>query len=111
MENPQEEPKQEIITKTDSVLIGEFMGLTIITDGISLFDSDYKALKKYNESWDCLMPVVEKIIRTPSPVKNPADTTKSTKQHEIQAHVGYVNIKETHNCVVEFIKWYNQQKA
>jgi hypothetical protein len=108
---PKEEPKQEIVTKTDNVLIAEFMGLTIITDGISLFDSDYKALKKYNESWDCLMPVVEKIIRTPSPVKNPADTTKSTKQHEIQAYVGYVNIKKTHECVVEFIKWYNKQKA
>jgi hypothetical protein len=95
----------------NNVLIAEFMGLTIITDDISMFDSDYKALKKYNESWDCLMPVVKKIIDTPSPVKNPADTTKSTKQHEIQAHVGCVNIKQTHKCVVEFIKWYNKQKA
>ena len=40
-------------------LIDEFMGLEIITDGISLFDTNYKALEKYNESWDSLMPVVE----------------------------------------------------
>jgi len=42
-------------------LIAEFMGLTIITDEISWFDTNYKALKKYNEFWGNLMPVVEKI--------------------------------------------------
>ena len=42
-------------------LIAEFMGLEIITDGISWFDTSYKPLGKYNSSWDWIMPVVEKI--------------------------------------------------
>jgi len=42
-------------------LIAQFLGLTIITDGISLFDTNYKPLAKYHESWNDLMPVVEKI--------------------------------------------------
>ena len=42
-------------------LIAEFLGLTIITDEISLFDTNYKPLCKYHESWNDLIPVVEKI--------------------------------------------------
>jgi hypothetical protein len=45
----------------DNKLIAEFMGLEIITDGISYFDKEFKSLKNYHESWDCLMPVVETI--------------------------------------------------
>lgn len=39
-------------------LIAEFMGLTIITDGINYFDTDYKPLKNYQSNWSDLMPVV-----------------------------------------------------
>lgn len=42
-------------------LIAEFMGLEIITDGISWFDTSYKPLGKYNSSWDWLMPCIGKI--------------------------------------------------
>jgi hypothetical protein len=122
------EPKQETMIKTDNVLIAEFMGLTIITDGISLFDSDYKALKKYNESWDSLMPVVEKIEASCNRAyqfkiyRNQAfvectvmgDRTILTSQKFV-AGSDYkgVNSKiaNTYQAVVEFIKWYNQQKV
>jgi hypothetical protein len=38
-----------------------FMGLAIITDGISFFDTNYKALKRYDFDWNAIMEVVEKI--------------------------------------------------
>lgn len=45
-------------------LVAAFMGLTIITDGISFFDTDYKAMKQYHKDWSNLMEVVEKIETT-----------------------------------------------
>lgn len=48
-------------TIENNKLIAEFMGLTIITDGISFFDTNYKPLKKYDSDWNHLMEVVEKI--------------------------------------------------
>ncbi len=51
--------KREIIE--GNKLIAEFMGQTIITDGISQFNTDYKPLKSYHTLWDDLIPVVEKI--------------------------------------------------
>ena len=51
--------QQEILDSNK--LIAEFMGLEIITDGISWFDTNYKSLGNYDSSWDLLMPVVEKI--------------------------------------------------
>lgn len=42
-------------------LIAKFMGLVIITDGISFFDTNYNFLKKYQSDWNDLMEVVEKI--------------------------------------------------
>lgn len=48
-------------TIENNKLIAEFMGLTIITDGISFFDTNYKVLKKYNSDWNDLMAVVNKI--------------------------------------------------
>ena len=48
----------------DNKLIAEFIGLTIITDNISYFDTNYKALKNYHSDWNWLMQVVEKIYQT-----------------------------------------------
>ena len=42
-------------------LIAEFMGLEIITDGISWFDTNYKSLGNYDSDWNLLMSVVDKI--------------------------------------------------
>lgn len=112
-------------------LIAEFMGFTL-TDKVNLPEefrgdnSPYSILEfidkvregqeqkpnsinnlHFHSSWDWLMPVLSKIIALPNP--KPLETTKGTKQREIQAHAGYANIKEVYKCTVEFIKWYNLQ--
>ena len=48
-------------TTAKNKIISKFMGLTIITDGISYFDTNYKPLKKYHLDWNDLMQVIEKI--------------------------------------------------
>ena len=53
--------KTDINILEGNKLIAEFMGLEIITDGISWFDTNYKSLGNYDSSWDWLMPAVEKI--------------------------------------------------
>lgn len=53
--------KADINILEGNKLIAEFMGLEIITDGISWFDTNYKSLGNYDSSWDLLIPVVEKI--------------------------------------------------
>lgn len=58
-----EYPITEFPTKeqiADNKVIAAFMELTIITDGISWFDTDYKPLKKYHSDWNDLMPVWKK---------------------------------------------------
>jgi len=48
-------------TTEKNIMIAEYMNKEIITDGISLFDTDYKPLPKYDELWDELMPVIYKL--------------------------------------------------
>ena len=79
-------------TINDNKLIAKFMGLEIITDGISWFDTSFKSLKKYHESWDALKPVIDKISQL--------DT-----DHEPFSSVSlYSSISEVHKAVVEFLK-------
>ena len=82
-------------------LIAQFLGLTIITDGISLFDTNYKQLVKYNESWNDLMPVVEKIEKLGSnrfndigittysyfEIRNTHINLRWCKDHKYQLHI------------------------
>ena len=103
-------------------LIAEFMGLTIITDGISLFDTNYKPLKDYHADWNWLMEVVEKIeyVLPLFPNDNSFNVTiGSTKYCVIQDSNGELvefigqektRILSVYKAVVEFIKWYNQNK-
>lgn len=60
---------------------------------------------KYHSSWDWLMPVVEKCL------------TISVESEEYEIHYAFIhnalwsiNIKSVFDEVVEFIKWYNDQK-
>jgi len=80
-------------------MIAEFMGLVIITDNISYFDTDYKPLKKYHSDWSWLMPVVEKIIGMKD--------VYGQKRHEVKMSIN-PKIDITYGAVVEFIKWYNE---
>ena len=89
-------------------LIAEFMGLEIITDGISWFDTSYKALGKYNSSWDSLMPVIDKITSMNAYIKYKDHSSSQFSDGGIYINTKFID--NTHNDVVEFIKWYNTQE-
>ena len=57
---------------------------------------------KYHSSWDWLMPVVQEIIS----LKNVYAEERQKVFEAIKP-----NKEITYKSVVEFIKWYNQQKA
>ena len=104
-------------------LIAEFMGSSFKTykkghirkdtvtvcyfdDGMSPFSGGVSIENlKYHSSWDWLMPVVEKCL------------TISVESEEYEIHYAFIhnalwsiNIKSVFDEVVEFIKWYNDQK-
>lgn len=92
-------------------LVAQFLGLNIITDGISLFDTNYKPLAKYHESWNDLMPVVEKIERLDNAdyVVIIQDDTCTIYGREFKITVDeYSKIESTYKACVEFINWYNK---
>ena len=98
----------------DNKLIAEFMGLTIITDNISYFDTNYKALKNYHSDWNWLMQVVEKIESLGYTI----DVTGSNvyinhSDDEFKQIAGfsdtYSKIEAVYNACLEFIKWYNNK--
>lgn len=108
--------KEEI--EAGNKLIAEWLGLTIITDGISLFDTNYKPLAKYQESWNDLMPVVEKIetIEQDGLYYNfqilggcSVYIIFSDMEEIISVDNGDSKLHNVWLAVVEFIKWYNEQ--
>jgi hypothetical protein len=102
-------------TIENNKLISEFMGLTIITDEISFFDTNYKPLKKYHTDWNCLMEVVGKI-------ENYNEYTSVLFFPQGCAIVCFIEngfsfsndcdtkIEAVYNACVEFIKWCYKQK-
>lgn len=99
-------------------IIAKFMGLTIITDGISFFDTDYKPLKKYDSDWNWLMEVVLKINQLEynrySIRINQVDCKIYDFNNDkiIFDSFGRFNqnelIQAVYSSVVDFIKWHNQ---
>ena len=85
----------------DNKLIAEFMGLTIITDNISYFDTNYKALKNYHSDWNWLMQVIKQIVESGIFIRY--DNNKFYK------NISKFEIKSSYKSCVEFIKYYNQQ--
>lgn len=87
-------------TLKNNKAIAKFMGLEIITDGITWFDTNLKSLGKYNKSWDLLMPVVEKCLET-------GENTDEWDHllNELQT----VEIDKVYVAVVEFIESHNTQ--
>lgn len=102
--------KQEI--NENNKLIAEFMDLKIQTDGISWFDENFNALKRYDNDWNSLMPVVEKIENIYS--KANKNGTLEDLPIEVSNFLRYngftTNINKVHEFVVEFIKWHNENK-
>ena len=76
-------------------LIAEFMDLR--STGMSIYkESEYK----YHESWDWLMPVVEKCL----------DVSNDDNIEDFYSIQNVVpNIEATYQAVVEFIKEYNNE--
>jgi hypothetical protein len=99
----------------NNILLAEFLGLKIITDGISYFDTNYKALKSYDTDWNWLMYVVEKIESL-----NIVDDLLIARHYvEIICVPEYENrvmvknhsskIEAVYKACIEFVKWFNQQ--
>jgi hypothetical protein len=93
-------------------LIADFMGMENERheDGRYFYTNDYEEEKDtgtrfidglyFHLSWDWLMPVVEKCLKTEG----------SMGLHDDILHVLPIGgIEKTFNAVVEFIKWYNSQ--
>lgn len=109
--------KKKNNTTENNKLIAEFMGLTIITDEISFFDTNYKPLKKYHTDWNCLMEVVDKIEGLSK--ENETYSFSITKisvrvlykgNRLIDLPIDNAKIEAVYNACIEFIKWYNKQK-
>ena len=116
--------KEEILESNK--LIAEFMGglfksnkFTINDGWVWLpFENMCKITSlRYNSSWDWLMPVVEKIEKI---IWNKIDLTEEVIINGLSCRIpikddAFISIKNTkieatYDCVVEFIKWYNNQK-
>ena len=124
----------------DNILIAEFMGgipssvpnlinlpqtvgessLFCVKGSDGLPSGTYKVERlnelKYNTSWDWLMPVVEKIeslgyefFIVEDRIKIAHNTDHSTETI-IDFTLGGSKRDATYQAVVEFIKWYNEQK-
>jgi hypothetical protein len=107
-------------TKTDNELIARFMG-GVSQKATSYSIHDYPnelpshILKdlKYHKSWDWLMPVVEKIETLKFSVMVIGKYTRIQCPHpykEFATDICENKIQSVYKAVVEFIKWYNQQK-
>ena len=93
----------------DNKLIAEFMGCTNPFNEIhdaTLYKVEQGTFEldelQYHESWDWLMPVIEKCVRT-------GDDTD--KWDNIFNALTTLSIKEVYEEVVEFIKQYNKDES
>lgn len=112
--------------KTDNELIAEFMGMEFINDDPKNFpkgywrdeeNSDWITVDdmRYNESWDWLMSVVEKIGGISIINQVSVSTLKTRIWFSVSSNISYIQslegdlmISKCYNTVVEFIKWYNE---
>tara|TARA_R110000772_G_scaffold24943_4_gene65452 strand:+ start:2166 stop:2525 length:360 start_codon:yes stop_codon:yes gene_type:complete len=110
-------------------LIAEFMGGNFNNDGVELknFENLLKCYMnnelKYHKSWDWLMPVVEKIqslheTKTEFGTLIDISTTHvSIRCKDFKYSIDKISknwkcfdINNLYKVIVEFIKWYNEQK-
>lgn len=100
--------------------LAEFLGLTIITDGISYFDTHFKPLKDYDKDWNSLMEVVEKIetVETKDGRTFTIDMHKDNViinqygkyNNEIIVTEGGTRLENLYNACVKFVKWWNKEQ-
>lgn len=105
-------------------LIADFMGIKTKvysdTPTITQWNFNNSMLRenemKYNESWDWIMPVVEKIEILGFDIylccvdgKNSFEIDQSIGGNIIDIESGISKLETAFKAVTEFIKWYNQQ--
>lgn len=61
----------------------------------------------YNSEWNWLMPVVDKVFKS---LVGITESKSFLFEGKIKESLLKVDIKETWNWVVEYIKWYNENK-
>jgi len=94
-------------------LIAEFMGYvnTTPTDpDFNIYEnSDGKTIEsmsmKYHDSWDWLMPVIDKIHSSTDYYRY---IQEESGQFEVEVYINAKFIQRTWEDVVEYITWYNQ---
>ena len=94
----------------NNTIIGVFDGAEYVNDAPKDYPNGYYihayeagALPedwRYHESWDWLMPVVEKCLSAPEDLENQFDTHYDA----IHDALWSINIEETYKEVIEFIK-------
>ena len=111
--------------KKDTLLIAEFMGLYNVHENNGRYscnncgheylgndvpmihtdcDPDLIVLAKYHESWDALMPVIEKCY-----AKCTVELD-GKEMHDVNQAQGECNLQGTYGAVIKFIKLLNSQK-
>ena len=103
-------------TIENNILIAKFLGFDLqryeddgVVEGYKL---PYEQMKstfsedelKFNTSWDWLMPVVSKCYEY-------GELDNTQREQIIASLSGIIDIEDTHNAVVDFIKWYNIKKT
>ena len=82
-------------------MIAEFMGI----DQVDIdYHEDGNGELKYHTSWDWLIPVVDTIYNTGM------DEQKTNEIGDITHALLDINIQSTHDAVISFIEFYNQNK-
>lgn len=106
-------------TQKDNRLIAEFMGAKMIVEnyhGINIIKFPDETTKDlfglhYHSSWDWLMPVIHKIIKTIGVkcIDECTDVEWFVSTRITRMYIG-IDIKHAHYYCVEFIHWYNKQQ-
>lgn len=65
-------------------------------------------LLRYHESWDWLIPVIDKITSDKAYPKYVDYSSSMIEQGGVYINTKYIN--DTYNNVIDFIDWYNKQQ-
>lgn len=96
-------------TEENNQLIALFMGFLEAQTGTFKIELNHhkgfhRAIElKFHTSWDWLMPVVSKCYEY-------GELDNTQREQIIASLSGIIDIEDTHNAVVDFIKWYNENK-
>ncbi len=111
--------------KTENELIAEFMGFVdggsywattgespyVVIDGTTTYHRLYPSQLQFDTSWDWLMPVVEKIERFGNRCEIGITKCKIySADYTREPFYAATKIQAVYDHVVDFIKWYNENK-